>query len=66
MKHDHDNAPAHSRLMKAAKARVHQLRTQAITYFWNEAGQALRRALKVATRFMHGRERPAQPSRQGV
>ena len=66
MKHDNHNATVHSHLMAAAKVRAHQLRTQAITHFWNEAGRALGRALKAATGVMYGRVRRAQACSQGV
>ena len=66
MKYAHYNATEHSRLMEVAKARAHQLRTQAVTHFWNEAGLASRRALKVAIRLVHTRVRPAPACRPGV
>lgn len=66
MKYAHYNATEHSRLMEVAKARAHQLRTQAVAHFWNEAGLAWRRALKVATRLTHTRVPPAPACRPGV
>ena len=66
MKYAHYNATEHSRLIEVAKARAHQLRTQAVTHFWSEAGLASHRALKTATRLVHSRVRPAPACRQGA
>ena len=66
MKYAHYNATEHGRLMEVAKARAHQLRTQAVTHFWNEAGLASRRALKVAIRLVHRLVSRAPACRPGV
>lgn len=48
------NHPAeYNRLMETAKKRASELRDEAATELWNDAGEAARRALRAATRLAH-------------
>jgi hypothetical protein len=49
----------YNRLMDAAKARAHQLRSEAVADFWNDAGHGAQRAWRSAKRYARSLARHA-------